>query len=66
MAQDTSPVENANEDTFVVALPPNLVAQIDAQVGSAFVDRDDFMREAVRHYLEYVRQTQNAGVNDLG
>lgn len=43
-----------NSDIVQVALPTNILAQIDAQVGSSFVDREDFIRAAVRRYLEYL------------
>ncbi|MBX6334604.1 ribbon-helix-helix protein, CopG family [Candidatus Saccharibacteria bacterium] len=49
------PVSN---DQLTVSLPANLIAQIDAVVGSEFTDRDDFIRAAVRHYLEYLQHVQ--------
>lgn len=50
-------------DTITVALPSNIIAQIDAQVGGGFVDREDFVRSAARHYLEYLHaQGDAAGV----
>jgi Arc/MetJ-type ribon-helix-helix transcriptional regulator len=53
-------------DAIKVALPANLIAQIDAQVGGAFTDRDDFIRSAVRYYLEHIRETQGAALQDIG
>lgn len=38
-----------------IALPTNILAEIDAHVGSQFADRDDFMRTAARYYLEAIR-----------
>lgn len=55
-----------NDDVVPVALPSNLLAQIDAQVGSAFVDREDFIRSAVRSYLEHIRVSQGTAPNDIG
>lgn len=49
-----------NSDLIKVVLPTNLLAQIDAQVGSTFVDREDFIRSAVRRYLEYLQSVSNA------
>ncbi len=49
-----------NSDLIKVVLPTNLLAQIDAQVGSTFVDREDFTRSAVRRYLEYLQSVSNA------
>jgi Arc/MetJ-type ribon-helix-helix transcriptional regulator len=59
-------VEPQSEDKVTVMLPANLLAQIDAQVGSAFVDRDDFMRAAVRYYLEHIHESQSAPPSDIG
>lgn len=49
-----------NSDLIKVVLPSNLLAQIDAQIGSTFVDREDFIRSAVRRYLEYLQSVTNA------
>ena len=51
---------DANSDLVKVVLPANLLAQIDAQVGATFVDREDFIRSAVRRYLEYLQSVSNA------
>lgn len=53
--QAAGPLAN---DQLTVSLPANIIAQIDAVVGSEFTDRDDFMRAAVRHYLEYLQRIQ--------
>lgn len=55
-----------NSDLIQVVLPANLIAQIDAQVGSAFVDREDFIRSAVRRYLEYLQSVSHAHDEDIG
>lgn len=47
------PNTNINTEAVTITLPSNLLAQIDAQIGGDFVDREDFMRAAARHYLEY-------------
>lgn len=47
----------ANEQV-IANLPGNVIAQIDAVVGSEFTDREDFLRAAVRHYLEYLQHIQ--------
>lgn len=52
------PVGPTANDQLTVSLPANVIAQIDAVVGSEFTDRDDFMRAAVRHYLEYLQHVQ--------
>jgi metal-responsive CopG/Arc/MetJ family transcriptional regulator len=54
-----------NTDQVAVALPANMLAQIDAQVGSGFVDRQEFIRAAVRHYLEYMQAANNRGAGQL-
>lgn len=64
MNNDSSVGENA--ESINVAIPTNLIAQIDAQVGGAFTDRDDFVRSAVRYYLEHIRDTQESGIQDIG
>ena len=45
-----------DSERVTVALPSNILAQIDAQIGSQFADRDDFMRSAARHYLETMQK----------
>lgn len=45
-----------NGEQVKITLPTNVMTQIDAQVGSEFTDRDDFMRAAARHYLDYLQQ----------
>lgn len=49
-------MDDSNDtDQITIDLPANIMAQIDAQVGAEFVDRADFIRSAVRHYLEYLQ-----------
>lgn len=52
---DDSAATNLNSDQFTVTIPGNLMTQIDAQVGAEFVDRNDFILAASRHYLDYLR-----------
>jgi metal-responsive CopG/Arc/MetJ family transcriptional regulator len=47
--------DSINTDKITLDLPSNLIAQIDAQIGSEFADRADFMRAATRHYLEHMQ-----------
>jgi metal-responsive CopG/Arc/MetJ family transcriptional regulator len=47
-------------DQIKVTLPSNMVAQIDAQVGGGFVDREEFIRSAIRHYVEYLQEVDSA------
>jgi len=47
--------DNATSDIITVTLLGNLLAQVDAQVGSNFMDRDEFVCAAVRHYVEFLR-----------
>ena len=42
-------------DQLTVTMPATLLAQIDAHVGGGFVDRQEFIRGAVRHYVEYLQ-----------
>ena len=42
-------------EKVTVEIPGNMLAQIDAQVGHQFTDRDDFMRSAARYYLDTMR-----------
>jgi metal-responsive CopG/Arc/MetJ family transcriptional regulator len=53
-------------ETISCALPGNLIAQIDAQVGSSFVDREEFIRAAIRHYLDYLRSAQESQTVEIG
>lgn len=53
-------------DQITVDLPANIIAQIDAVVGSEFADRQDFLRSAVRHYLEYLQHVQTTRPTDIG
>jgi metal-responsive CopG/Arc/MetJ family transcriptional regulator len=46
---------NLNNQEIIVNMPGNIVAQIDAQVDNGFTDREEFVRAAARHYLEYLR-----------
>lgn len=54
------PEHDIVSESVTITLPTNLLAQIDAQVGGDFVDREDFIRAAARHYLEY-EQSANRG-----
>lgn len=65
MDNNTTRIED-DDNAVTVALPANIIAQIDAQVGGAFVDRDDFIRSAVRYYLEHIRETQGVSPRDIG
>lgn len=46
---------DATSGQISVTVPGTLIAQIDAFVGSSFVDRDEFVRAAIRHYIEYLQ-----------
>ena len=48
---------DATSGQVSVTIPGTLLAQIDAFVGSSFVDRDEFVRAAIRHYVEYLQTT---------
>ena len=48
-------MDDATSDRITVTLPGNLLAQVDTQVGSNFMDRDEFVCAAVRHYVESLR-----------
>jgi len=56
----------AGDNQLTVDVPTNLLVQIDAQVGTAFVDRAEFVRTAIRQYLEYIQESQNATPSDIG
>lgn len=56
---------DTSSDLIKVVLPANLIAQIDAQVGSTFVDREDFIRSAVRRYLEYLQSVSTGRDDEL-
>lgn len=51
---------DATSGQISVTVPGTLLAQIDAFVGSSFVDRDEFVRAAIRHYVEYLQATGRA------
>lgn len=53
-------MDDATSDRVQVTLPGTMLAQIDAQVGGGFVDREEFIRSAVRHYVEYLQSVNNA------
>lgn len=57
---------NQNSEKVTVDIPANLIAQMDAQIGSVFVDRAEFMRAAVRYYLDYIRESQGIAPSDIG
>ena len=48
-----------SDDQITLSLPANLLAQIDAQVGANFTDRQDFIRSAVRDYLMDMQERTN-------
>lgn len=48
---------NANVTTVQVALPANLLSMVDKLIIEQFVDREEFIREAVRRYVEHLRAT---------
>ena len=48
-------------DQLTITMPANLLAQIDAHVGGGFVDRQEFIRGAIRHYLEYLQSVSSTG-----
>lgn len=59
--------DSLSSDQLLVTLPANLLAQIDALVGGEFIDREDFIRAAVRRYLEYMQETQTRrSATDIG
>lgn len=47
-------------ERLTVTMPTKLVVQIDAQVGSEFIDRDDFMQAASKHYIDYLQQDEDS------
>jgi metal-responsive CopG/Arc/MetJ family transcriptional regulator len=51
--------ENSTAE-ITVALPTVLLTEIDEVVPTRYADRDDFIREAVRRYLEHLRTTKIA------
>jgi metal-responsive CopG/Arc/MetJ family transcriptional regulator len=51
---------NLDSERLTVTIPATMLAQIDAQIGGGFVDRDEFIRAATRHYLEYQREINDA------
>lgn len=59
-------MDDATSDRITVTLPGNLLAQIDAQVGSNFVDRDEFVRAAVRHYVESIQKSASGPAQNIG
>ena len=50
-----NPSQNMSSDQMQITLPSNLMAQIDAQVGAEFADREDFLRAAARFSLDHLR-----------
>ena len=59
-------MDDATSAQITVTLPGNLMAQVDAQVGSNFVDRDEFIRAAVRHYIEYIQMSTANPSQNIG
>lgn len=57
-------MDDATSEQVTVTVPGTLLAQIDAFVGSSFVDRDEFIRAAIRHYVEYLQASGQ--VSDQG
>jgi len=45
-------MDDATSEQITINVPGNVIAQIGAQVGGDFVDRDEFIRAAVRPYIE--------------
>jgi len=54
-----------NGEQLTLTLPANLMAQIDAQVGGEFTDREEFIRAAIRRYLEYLQDKTNLNQEGL-
>lgn len=59
-------MDDAISDRLTITLPGNLLAQVDAQVGSNFVDRDEFVRAAVRHYVEFLQKSAGGPPQNIG
>jgi metal-responsive CopG/Arc/MetJ family transcriptional regulator len=57
-AMDGPKVGPASDDTVSLAVPANMLAQVDAHVGAGFNDRQDFILTAIRYYLDHLRDTQ--------
>ncbi|MBX4191084.1 ribbon-helix-helix domain-containing protein [Candidatus Saccharibacteria bacterium] len=55
-----------NTEKMKIIMPGNMLAQIDAQIGGGFTDREEFMRAAARHYLEYLRALNDTGDSSIG
>jgi metal-responsive CopG/Arc/MetJ family transcriptional regulator len=52
--------QDISSEKITLAIPGNMLAQVDAQIGGGFVDRAEFIRAAIRHYLE------DLGAEDAG
>lgn len=61
MAQD-----NLNDETVNINIPGTMLAQIDAQVGAGFVDREEFIRSATRYYLDHLREANDTKNSLIG
>lgn len=48
----------SSTEAITVTLPTVLLAEIDDVVPTRYADRDDFIREAVRRYLEHIHATK--------
>lgn len=59
-------MDDATSDRITITLPGALIAQVDAQVGSNFVDRDEFVRAAVRHYVEFLQRSAGGSAQNIG
>jgi metal-responsive CopG/Arc/MetJ family transcriptional regulator len=44
--------------TLQVAVPAELVATVDELVGQQFIDREEFVREAIRRYVEHIQASK--------
>lgn len=58
--------DDLNSEKISITMPSNILAQIDAQVGGGFVDREEFIRSAVRNYLTELRDMNNAQASNMG
>jgi metal-responsive CopG/Arc/MetJ family transcriptional regulator len=54
--------DQKNQDTVMIdiSLPSALLAEVEAAVNDRYADRDEFIREALRRYLEHIRTTKVA------
>jgi metal-responsive CopG/Arc/MetJ family transcriptional regulator len=57
---------DVNNEKVSVMMPGNIIAQIDAQVGGGYMDREDFIRAAVRNYLKEIREVNDSRGSAIG